>query len=151
MWENAYLSTENPRASRARSRCIWFALLTCLDFVCSHHLALLHWQFLALEGIFHFFQKIRSFCHGNIHILSCTYIHFKLEILKKGYQEKWENAYVTLIKCKSCLRTLDNNVFSHSANLCCQQISKKFAGPRLNPGSAPAGIITPEGTHPCQQ
>ena len=41
---------------------------------CSHDLAFLHWQF--LEGILHF-QKIRIFCHGNIHILPCIYINYK--------------------------------------------------------------------------
>ena len=49
---------------------------------------------LALEGIFHF-QKITIFCHGNIYILSCTYVNYKLKIMKKRYQEKWENAYLS--------------------------------------------------------
>ena len=42
------------------------------------------------------FKKIRIFCHENTHILSCTYLNYKLKILKKRCQEKWENAYLTL-------------------------------------------------------
>ena len=41
-------------------------------------------------------KKIRNFCYGNVHILSCAYINYKLKILKRRYQEKWENAYLTL-------------------------------------------------------
>ena len=43
-----------------------------------------------------FLKKIRIFCHENTHILSCTCLNYKLKILKKRCQEKWENAYLTL-------------------------------------------------------
>ena len=73
------MSTKNPRVG-----CIWLAFKS----------PLLKWQFIALEGIFHC-QKITIFCNGNIYILSCTYINYKMKILKKRYQEKWENAYLS--------------------------------------------------------
>ena len=60
-----------------------------------HDSTLQQGQFMVLEGIFHF-QKIRIFCHENTHILSCTCLNYKLKILKKRCQEKWENAYLTL-------------------------------------------------------
>ena len=41
------------------------------------------------------------------HILSCTYINYKLKILKKRYQEKWENAYLTLKMRRALWRALD--------------------------------------------
>ena len=92
MWENAYLSTENPRASRALKRaldpgCIWLALLTWLGFATLAIFSL---------GRNSHFQKIWSFCHGNMHILPCAYINYKLKNFKKRSQEKWENAYLTL-------------------------------------------------------
>ena len=41
-------------------------------------------------------QKWEEKSHGNINILLCTYINYKLKMLKKRYQEEWENAYLTL-------------------------------------------------------
>ena len=60
-----------------------------------HDSTLQHWQFLILEGIFHFPKKSESFVMET-HILSCTCLNYKLKILKKRCQEKWENAYLTL-------------------------------------------------------
>ena len=133
-WKNAYLSTENPKASRALKRaldpsCIWLAL---------HMIPLCYiGKFLVLEGIFHF-QK-------NQNLLSWTYINYKLKILKKRYQEKWENAYLTLknTRASRALRwpwTPANVCSLHSLSGAARhrQLSEKIAGPPpSNPGSAP--------------
>ena len=87
MWENAYLSTENPRALNGpwtQLHTAGFAHMTLLCYISN---------VLALEGIL---KKIRIFCCGNIDILSCTNIHYQLNILKKRHQEKQENVYLTL-------------------------------------------------------
>ena len=66
---------------------------------------------------FIFSKIIRIFSHGNIQImLKCLHTFLVEKKLKKRYQEKWENAYLTLKNAKS---------------------RKKCLGPRPNPGSAP--------------
>ena len=83
------------------------------------------------------FQKIRIFCHENTHILSCTCLNYKLKILKKRCQEKWENAYLTLKNTRASRalrRALDPGRYmlaSLALRRCAlsANIGKIFAGP----------------------
>ena len=106
-----------------------------------HDSTLQHWQFLILEGIFHFQKKSESFINET-HILSCTCLIYKLKILKKRCQEKWENSYLTrasralrraLDPSRCMLAYLAVRRYAPSVNL-----AKNLLGPPWpNPGSAP--------------
>ena len=111
-----------------------------------HDSTLQHWQFLILEGIFNFPKKSESFV-TETHILSCTCLNYKLKMLKKRCQEKWENAYLTLKNTRASRtlrRALDPGqcmLASLTRRRCAPSASlgKKLLGPppRPNPGSAP--------------
>ena len=80
------------------------------------------------------------------HILSCTCLNYKLKILKKRCQERWENAYLTLKNTRgsrALRRALDPGLcmlaslaLRHSAPSA--NLGKHLLGaPWPNPGSAP--------------
>ena len=64
------------------------------------------------------------------HILSCTYLNYKLKILKKRCQEKWENAYLTLknTRASRALRPMYARFARSPALRAVGKSRKKFAG-----------------------
>ena len=146
-------STENPRASRALKQ----ALDPGWHKACFAHikLALLTGLGLATLTIFGLgrtisFSKIRIFCHGNIHILSCTYINYKLKILKKRYEEKCHFKYIYLTLKMQDVQgpgpwPIMYAQFAWTTPFCAigksQNLRKNLLRPRPNPGSASATTL----------
>ena len=77
-----------------------------------------------------FSKIIRMYYNRNTHILSYTCITYKLKMLKERYQEKWENAYLTLKNARASRalrRALDPgqcvcSLSSHSGQYICKLI-----------------------------
>ena len=94
-WENAHLTLKNARASRALrlaldpGQCVCSLSSHSGQYICKLIFSLQQ------KKTFIFSKIIRIFCHGSIQFLLCAYINYWLKNLKKRYQEKWENSYLT--------------------------------------------------------